>query len=240
MEHAPDTNADIWKSDDLVQQWVAGLDQREQQRIPHWRLLAELLPFASSEAFTFIDLGAGTGAASRVVLDLFPQSEAILAEYSPQMIEEGNRILAPYDGRFRYVEFDMLLDEWPAEIPHSLDAAVTSLCVHHLPDARKQTLFSGIYDHLAPGSWYLNYDPITTDDPVVDGAWQRTLERQDPVAMEKSRHRSHDEQARYENHVRYMIPLAPQLEFLKDAGFVGIDVYWKQLDYVIYGGCRPA
>lgn len=36
-----------------------------------------------------------------------------------------------------------------------------------------------------------------------------------------------------------MIPLARQLEYLRSAGFAGIDVYWKRLDYVIYGGCRP-
>jgi tRNA (cmo5U34)-methyltransferase len=240
METESDTNASIWKSDELVQEWVAGLDEREQKRIPHWRLLAELLPFSSSDEFTFVDLGAGTGAASRLVLDLFPKSRAILAEYSPQMIEQGTRLLAPYEGRFRYEEFDMLLDGWPSSIPSSLDAAITSLCVHHLPDDRKQDLFVGIFEHLAPGAWYLNYDPVMSEDPLVDAVWERTLARQDPIAAEHSHHRTPDEQARYENHVRYIIPLAPQLEFLKAAGFVGIDVFWKQLDTVIYGGCRPA
>ncbi len=36
-----------------------------------------------------------------------------------------------------------------------------------------------------------------------------------------------------------MIPLDQQLGYLAGAGFTGIDVYWKRLDYVIYGGCRP-
>ena len=52
-------------------------------------------------------------------------------------------------------------------------------------------------------------------------------------------HRSPEEQFRYKNHVRYMIPLEPQLEYLRAAGFEGVDVYWKELDYVIYGGRRP-
>jgi len=37
-----------------------------------------------------------------------------------------------------------------------------------------------------------------------------------------------------------MIPLGPQLGFLRSAGFEGVDVYWKQLENVIYGGRRPA
>jgi hypothetical protein len=39
--------------------------------------------------------------------------------------------------------------------------------------------------------------------------------------------------------VRYIIPLGQQLEYLRSAGFEGIDVYWKHLDTVIYGGRRP-
>ncbi len=36
-----------------------------------------------------------------------------------------------------------------------------------------------------------------------------------------------------------MIPLDPQVGFLRAAGFEGVDVFWKELDFVIYGGRRP-
>jgi hypothetical protein len=36
------------------------------------------------------------------------------------------------------------------------------MCVHHLPDERKHCLFAEIFDHLVPGGWYLNYDPVST------------------------------------------------------------------------------
>ena len=48
-----------------------------------------------------------------------------------------------------------------------------------------------------------------------------------------------EEQQRYENHVRYILPLAPQLEYLQRAGFEAVDVYWKRLDNVVFGGRRP-
>ena len=38
----------------------------------------------------------------------------------------------------------------------------------------------------------------------------------------------------------YMIPLDPQVAYLRTAGFEGVDVSWKELDFVIYGGRRPA
>jgi tRNA (cmo5U34)-methyltransferase len=239
MSDRADTNAAIWKSDLGISYWVATAEDRERRRGEHRRFMAELLPFADDESFTFVDLGAGTGAAAQAVLDRYPGATAILADYSPQMMEEATRVLHPYDGRYRYVELDLGVDRWPAEIPLGVAAMISSLCVHHLPDTRKRQLFGEILARLAPGGWYLNYDPVAAEDPVVEEAWQRVNDRQDPEAAAKRAHRTPEEQLRYENHVRYISPLAPQLGFMRQAGFEAVDVYWKQLDHVIYGGRRP-
>ena len=239
MPEVTDTNAAFWKSDEHIAQWVASADERERHRRDQRRLLAELLPLDQQAAFTFVDLGAGTGAAARVVLDAYPNATAVLADFSPQMMDEGAKALAPYEGRYRYVEFDLTHDTWPEAMPVQVPAVISSLCVHHLPDDRKRSLFAQIFDRLTPGGWYLNYDVVAGGDPVVGEAWERVGDRRDPAAAEARRSRTPEQQRRYENHVRYMIPLAPQLQFLAEAGFEGVDVYWKQLDAVIYGGRRP-
>src|SRR5579875_2684762 len=147
MAEGTDTNDDVWKSDHMVAQWVAGAAERERRRTEQRRLMADLLPFAEDEPFTFVDLGAGTGAASQVVLDRFPHARAVLAEYSPQMTAEGRRALSDYRGRFTYVEFDLASGQWPAEVPTGVAAMISSLCVHHLPDQRKRELFGEIWQH---------------------------------------------------------------------------------------------
>jgi tRNA (cmo5U34)-methyltransferase len=237
---AEDTNAAIWKTDIGVNFWKSTETDRERRRAGHRELMAELLPFAGEEPFTVVDLGAGTGAAARTILDHYPAAHAILADYSPQMMAQGALELEPYAGRYTYVEFDLArAGGWPEQIPVRLDAVISSLAVHHLNDERKQTLFGEIFAHLAPGGWYLNYDPVMPADPVVEEAWLRAGDRRDPAAAGKRAHRTPEEQFRYENHVRYMIPLDPQVGYLRAAGFEGVDVYWKELDYVIYGGRRP-
>ena len=239
MEQSPDTNAAIWQSEKIVQTWVAEAAEHERKRAAQRQFMAALLPFGEQDAFTFLDLGAGTGAASRAILGLHPRSTAILADFSAEMMGAGEQEMQPFAGRYRYVEFDMSTGQWPAAIPAALDAVVTSMCVHHLPDDRKQGLFAEIFNHLVPGGWYLNYDPVSTRDPVVETTWERVNDRDDPVAAAKRLHRTPEQQARYDNHVRYIIPLDRQLEYLRSAGFRGIDVYWKRLENVIYGGCRP-
>src|SRR5215475_2063153 len=241
MGETADTNAAIWKSAEAVEAWTAEAERQERGRQAHRRLVTLLLPFAEQDEFTFLDLGAGTGAASRTILALRPRSTAILADYSAEMMRAGERRMQGFAGRYRYVEFDMSAGgEWPAAIPAALDAVVTSMCVHHLPDQRKQGLFAEIYDHLAPGGWYLNYDPVRPGDAVVETTWERVDDHDDPEAAARRRNRTPLEQARWDNHVRYIAPLAPQLGYLRSAGFEGIDVYWKQMENVIFGGRRPA
>lgn len=239
MSESAEANDAIWKSDQFVSEWVARAGERERRRVLARRLLAELLPFTDDQAFTFVDLGAGTGAATRVVLDHYPASNAVLADYSPKMMEEGHRALASYGDRYRYVEFDMVAGRWPEELSEGLEAVISSMCVHHLPDDRKQQLFAEILERLAPGAWYFNYDPVAAEDPAVEAAWLRVEHSRDPEAAAKRANRSPEEQARWENHVRHIIPLGPQIEFLRDAGFEAVEVYWRELDHVIYGGRRP-
>jgi tRNA (cmo5U34)-methyltransferase len=233
-----DTNADIWKSEAVARSFAEQAEQRERQRRDQLQLLARLLPFTSDDTFTFVDLGAGTGAASRAILDEYPHAQALLAEYSPQMAAEGRKVMAPYEGRYRYVEFDMLASDW-SEIG-TPDAVVSALSIHHLPDERKRAIFQEIFEHLPPGGWYVNYDPVRAPHERLEAFWERVNDRYDSEAPYKRTHRTHEEQARYENHIRYMIPLEPQLKWLREAGFQDIDVFWKRLDWVIYGGSKPA
>jgi tRNA (cmo5U34)-methyltransferase len=238
MAEQPDTNAALWKSDDVVKAFVA--QGRERQRAEQLTLVARLLPFEPADAFTFLDLGAGTGAASRAVLAEYPNATALLGDFSEQMMAAGQEQMQEYSGRYQYVELDMHASSWPAEIPPRLAAIISALSIHHLPDERKRSIFKQIFERLSPGAWYINFDPIHASNAELEAMWQRVNDRYDPEEPYRRTHRTPLEHARYENHIRYMIPLAPQLEWLREVGFVNVEVFWKRLDWVIFGGQRPA
>src|SRR5271155_2260826 len=94
-----DQNAAIWQSAEMVKAWAAEEAERERKRVEHRRFLARLLPFAD-EAFTFLDLGAGTGAASRAILTGHPRGTAILADFSAEMMRAGEQEMRPFAGRY--------------------------------------------------------------------------------------------------------------------------------------------
>ena len=110
-----DTNAAVWKSDIGVSFWKSREVDRAGRDAERRSLMAELLPFAVDEPFTFVDLGAGTGAAARTVLDHYSAAHAVLADFSPQMMAQGKVELEPYAGRYTYVEYDLTAaGAWPA------------------------------------------------------------------------------------------------------------------------------
>lgn len=234
-----DGNAAVWKSDRDVAAWLSAEQERERRRTPQRRLMADLLPFADDEPFVVLDLGAGTGAATRPVLDRYPAATAILAEYSPQMTVAGTQALEAHRGSFSYVDFDLAGGPWPAAIPDPVDAVITSMCLHHLPDVRKEQLIREVLTRLAPGGWFLDLDVVAPEDAAVEEAWRRADGRTDPASAVQPGDLTADEQRRDEVHRRHISPLDRQLAFLRKAGFDGVDVYWKRLDGVLFGGRRP-
>ena len=76
---------------------------------------------------------------------------------------------------------------------------------------------------------------------MVQATWDRVNDYNDPELARKRLH-SHARGSRLvmTTTSATSFPLAQQLGYLRSAGFEGIDVYWKQLENVIFGGRRPA
>src|ERR1700755_1787275 len=106
MGKPEDTNAAIWQSAEAVGAWVTEAQRQERGREAHRRFMALLLPFGEQDEFTFLDLGAGTGAASRAILAMSPRSSAVLADFSAEMMRAGELQMRSFAGRYRYAEFD--------------------------------------------------------------------------------------------------------------------------------------
>ncbi len=150
-----------------------------------FRFLVGMLPFPKDANLRFVDLGAGAGAFSLALLQHFPNATGLLADFSDAMMEHGTGRLAPFEGRYRYVEFDMTSQTWPADLAGPFDVAVSSRAVHHLFDDQKEVLFRNVFQALAPGGAAANWDHIRKlDDEYRPGSSHALTESSEQTQLD--------------------------------------------------------
>ena len=187
----------------------------------------------------FVDIGCGAGAMSELVLELLPDSEAVLVDFSEPMLERAAAALAGHAGRWQAVRADLNDPAWRDALPAGrYDAIFSGLAIHHLPSERKRTLFAELVGLLEPGGIFVNMDFVEIDGPL------RGLFDEEMLAAAVR-----DDRERGGTHPEHELDLVDnddrpdtiedQLRWLRDAGFVDVEVHFKWAEAAIYGGARP-
>lgn len=120
------------------------------------------------EDFRVLDLGAGTGLFSAMILERFPKAELHLLDASSGMLDQARE-------RFRgnpAVSF-RLGDMADCALGGPWDVIVSALAIHHLDDAAKQSLFAGIAAALAPGGLFVNAEQVLGPIPEAEERYVR-------------------------------------------------------------------
>lgn len=191
----------------------------------------------------FLDLGAGDGGFAELVLDWFPESAAVLVDFSEPMLAAAERRLAIADGRCRIVRGDLSGSGWRDGLPEGrYDAVVSRFAIHHLTDARKRELYAEAFDLLRPGGVLLNWEHVETGglaEGMFDEYWR---ERMLAAAREEGDSRPDDEVlAAYDDAADDDILSHPetQCRWLREMGFEGVETCFLIPGLAIFGGVRP-
>jgi tRNA (cmo5U34)-methyltransferase len=205
-------------------------DQTRRQLIPCFDLFygtaVELIPV---EAQRVLDLGAGTGLLSSLVLAHCPSAAITLADISTEMLEQAKTRLSPAGGRCTFLAMD-----YQAELPSgNFDAIVSALSIHHLDATAKRSLFDKIFQHLSPGGIFVNADQVVGETPAIDSrycaTWVGAVRESgiDPAAMWAAFERTKLDR---------MSPLSPQLDWLREIGFTEVSCWFQHYSFVVFSG----
>lgn len=223
-----------WRRPEHAREWVARQEGAGRDRTEELGALVALLPFDATAQARVLELGAGSGALTGLVLERYPGASVLALDLSPIMLEEARRRLAPYQERLELAEWDLETSDWPAEAAGPFDAVVSALAIHHLERDRKAELARQVFRCLRPGGAFLNLDYVA---PSTEGLkeWYARAEARLPGGEEQP-HGSHGFIAG--GHASGT--LEEYLGDLRAAGFVHVDVFWKRLGLALTGGARPA
>ncbi len=196
-----------------------------------YRTAVELVPFARETAFSLLDLGAGTGLLTALILNAFPNARAGVLDISENMLAKARERFA-HNSRVDFFVMDYARDPLPGE--H--DLVVSAMSIHHLDDADKKNLMEKIFQTLRPGGMFIHAElakaPTEAVEKLYQGRWEEHLDRTgiDADQLDAIRQRmSYDQPA----------GLDDQLLWLLQAGFVNADCFYKFYNFVVTAGTKP-
>jgi tRNA (cmo5U34)-methyltransferase len=215
-----------WHTLEHARNWIERMDREKGNRDEELETLVSLMTLDIDAPIQILELGAGHGLLTRLVLERFPRSHVLALDLNPAMIEEGQRRLAPFGERMQYRQWDLAQPGWPGGSDGPFDAAISSLALHHLERQRKSQLAEQLFARLRPSGLFLNLD-------YVGAPTERLAERYEQSRLSRDRGgrgqggggHGHD-------------ALEPQLDDLRRAGFGDVEVFWKRAQLTILGATR--
>jgi tRNA (cmo5U34)-methyltransferase len=176
-----------------------------------------------------LDIGAGTGLLSALLLLRYPDACLTLLDISDQMLKVAHERFSG-NPDVKYITGDYST----GELGGPYDLVCSALSIHHLSHENKQQLYRRVYDALNPGGVFVNADQVAGETPALDRQymdyWDAFI-RNGPLGTDEQaeilkRRASLDRSAK----------LSVQLGWLNDCGFLDVDVVYRNRIFVVLTG----
>ncbi len=209
--------------------------------------IVDAAPFAAQQPIRILDLGAGDGELADALLTRFARATLTALDGSESMRVAASERLARFGDRARVAAFDVASLGWWDRM-FGVHLIVSSLCLHHLNDAKKQYLYKAAAERLEPNGALLIADLV---EPQGDHARAAAATRWDELARARAEAlRAPELLARFDaerwNWFRFPDPddhpaaLLHHLVWLRHAGFAAVDCVWLDAGHAVFGGVKPA
>jgi len=204
------------------------------------------VPFDAAEPFKILELGSGDGRLAEALLTVFPQSTLTALDGSESMRAATSKRLALFGTRARVAGFDLTALDWWDRM-FGVDVLVSSLCLHHLNDAKKQYLYKAVAERLSSQGALLVADVIepmsSAAREIAADAWDRSARAQADATGRPDLYRKFVEAGwnhfRTPDAVDHPSALLHHLVWLKQAGFVAVECVWLFAGHAVFGGFHP-
>lgn len=173
-----------------------------------------------------LDVGAGTGLLSALLLDKYPTATLTLLDISEKMLAVAR---VRFKGRDNVRFF--VGDYSEADLGGPYDLVCSALSIHHLERDGKRRLFCRIHDALVPDGLFVNADQAEGETPYFSCRYQEywnAFLKNGPLAPEE-----HEAILKRRDTLDKNEKLSDQLAWLGEAGFSDIDVVYRNRTFIV-------
>lgn len=175
-----------------------------------------------------LDLGAGTGLLTKYLLEKYPGGHFQLMDLSEEMLNIAKDRFNGFEN-FEYIPADYVKKPFDG----NFDLVVSSLSIHHLKHDEKQILNKKIFNHLKKGGIFLNADQVMGPQNFSEKMYQKNwFAKIEESQMDDEYKKPAIERMKFDNPAT----LEENLNWLEEAGFVDVDVYYKYYNFVVLFG----
>jgi Methylase involved in ubiquinone/menaquinone biosynthesis len=187
-----------------------------------------------------IDLGCGDGALTKALIDVNKNLLSTLIDGSEHMLESARKNIPNINIRKTiHISFQDLYGS--SVIEDDADIIVSSLAIHHLNGIEKGRLFKYIYAKLKLGGLFINYDPVLSPSQELEQLdltiWKEWILNYE-ATINPRREKSLDYIPSQYKSNKDNVPstLDSQLEMMKNAGFLDVNLFYKYGFFCLFGG----
>ena len=236
-------SAEVWKSAELANTYLKGI----RGAIPHANdqiaMMLRLVQAAVPSPKRILDLGCGDGILGNVLLNKYPDAEAVFVDFSEVMLAAARQRIKK-QATFLQLDYGEL--GWDAVVGEfgRYDIIISGFSIHHQPDARKREIYAEIYHLLANGGIFLNIEHVKSadswiasrfDELFIDALFAYQNQIGSDVTHEQVAHGYH---TRPDTAANILAPVETQCDWLREIGFEHVDCYLKILELAVFGGVR--
>ena len=172
-----------------------------------------------------LDVGAGTGLLSAIVLEKYPDARLTLLDIAENMLGVARQRFASRPGT-RFI----VSDYRHADLGGPYDIICSALSIHHLGTEDKRQLFHRVHAALRPGGMFVNADQADGETPYFRARyleyWNDFLHN---GPMNAEQHASIQKRMTLDRNEK----LSDQLVWLREAGFPDVDVVYRNRTFIV-------
>jgi ubiquinone/menaquinone biosynthesis C-methylase UbiE len=228
-----------WRDPELVQRFLS----TTRAALPLAAEQLEVMLFVIQQAMTdvnrILDVGAGSGLLSRILLERYPAAQAVLVDYSDPMLEAARQQFN--EKQATICKADLNTPSWIESVrSHApFDVVVSGYAIHHLADERKRALYREIYEVLAPGGVFVNVEHVASPTDWVESLFIESFADNLYAATQHEGYtREQIVERLHEDDGDICASVESQCEWLRQIGFQHVDCYMKIYALAVFGGCK--